>query len=122
MRVLRTIKRLPKETVSWEAFSGLDGQGSPSYASPVELEAKVFPYDTTMRGQGERFVVMENGSRIETPLTLYIDGESESVPGEQDRITIDSDRSFIVVEKQVASRLDYSRFEPSHYRLRCRVE
>ena len=40
------------ELIAPAAFVSLDGQGLPSYDTPVDLEAKVFPYDTTVRGAG----------------------------------------------------------------------
>jgi hypothetical protein len=122
-QILRTIRRLPKETLEYEPFAGLDGQGSPSYDTPISFEANVLEYDPTGSGssRGHQFVNKADGSLIRTPLTLYVAGDAASVPAEQDRITVDA-TNYIVMERAKVSGLRYSRNSPNHYRLRCRRE
>ena len=118
-RVLRTTRRLPKETLTFEPFESLDGQGMPDYGTPVEFEGNVLEYDAS---NAEQFVVTKDGSRVRTPLTVYVEGDAPDVPNEQDRVTLSEGRTFIVAERKKVSGLTYSRSEPDHYRLRCRIE
>ena len=118
MRMLRTTRRLPTEVVQLERSTGLDGQGAPSYASAIEFDANVLEYDAA---RGEQFVILPDGSRVDTPLTLYIRGDETAVPDVADRITLVSGVQFIVMERTVVSGLRSSRSEPDHYRLRCKV-
>lgn len=118
-QVLGVIRRAPKELVSYEAFVGLDDQGMPQYASEVQIEAHVREYS----GQSNRSFVIENdGSRVEVPLSMWIEGDAPVIPAERGRITLDDHRSFIVMQVKPVSRLRYSRGFPSHVRVRCRKE
>lgn len=121
-RILRTTRRLPKETLQLERFLSLDAQGMPSYASPVDFQANVLEYDAagTLRG-GAEFVVMRDGSQVKVPLTLYVQGDEANVPAEEDRITRGS-AYFIAAERKPVSGLRYTAAQPDHYRVRCRVE
>lgn len=121
-RMLRTTARLPTETLGLEGFAGLDGQGFPSYDAPVDFEANVVEYDTALRARGgHEHVITEDGSKIETPLTLYVQGTASVVPDEQDRITRGGTQ-FIVREKTTVQGLHRLASEPDHFRLRCSRE
>jgi hypothetical protein len=121
-RILRTTRRLPKETLELEPFLTLDAQGMPSHGSPVEFEANVLEYDAAVGMKGAEFIIVRDGSRVETPLTLYVQGDATDVPAEQDRVIRGSGSKFIVAEKKTVSGLLYTAAQPDHYRLRCRVE
>lgn len=122
-RILRTTRRLPLEIVQLERYDGMDGQGMPSYDTPVDVDANVVEYDAATPGTtGRAFVTTPDGSRIDTPLTLYMRGDAAVVPNEQDRITLADERTFIVAERKAVSGLRRRRTEPDHFRLRLRKE
>jgi hypothetical protein len=124
-QILRTTQRLPKETVEYEEPTGADAQGRTTYGTPAQFEANVVPYDTVVQAnKGARYVTDKDGSIIVTPLTLYIEGDEPNVPYEECRITLADtpEKRWIVAERSAPSGLDYTRFEPDHYRLRCRAE
>jgi hypothetical protein len=123
-QILRTTRNLPKEDVGYQDRTGLDGQGAPSYGSSVDLSANVVEYDTATsgRGSGAQFVTAPDGSIIRTPLTLYVEGDSLVVPAVEARIALSDGRSFIVAEVAKVAGLLFSRHEPDHYRVRCKVE
>jgi hypothetical protein len=121
-QILRTTRRLPRETLTGEAFTGLDAQGMPAYDSPVEFDANVLEYDAAQFSRGAEFVVMPDGSRVVAPLTLYVLGDAPWVPSGQDRVTLPDYRRFIVAEVKPVSGLRHARTAPDHHRLRCRVE
>lgn len=111
MRTLRTTRKLPKETLSLEAFSGIDGQGKPSYDTAVSFEANVLWSD--------EFITTSDGSEVRVPLTLYVEGDETNVPAEQDHVEVDG-VTFTVLERTEPRGLWSARSTPGHYRLRCR--
>lgn len=119
-RMLRTTASLPTEALSLERFTGLDGQGLPSYGSELDFDANVVEYDVELR-KGREHVVDSDGSKIQTPLTLYVQGIASVVPDEQDRITRGGTQ-FIVREKTRVQGLHRLASEPDHFRLRCSRE
>jgi hypothetical protein len=121
VRILRTTQSLPKETLQWEPFDGYDGEGKPSYGSPLDFEANVLEYDPS-GFSGRTFVTNADGSVTHVPLCLYIQGDEENVPNQEDRVTLGDDRTFIVVDKKIVHGLRYTHAQPDHYRLRCRIE
>jgi hypothetical protein len=123
-RVLRTTRRLPRETVDYQTRVGMDGQGRPSYGTVQSLEANVLEYDATRYHEGSQFIIARDGSRVMTPVTLYVPGtvDPEDVPPEESRITLGDGRQFIIAERVVVSGLRRARTQPDHYRLRCRRE
>lgn len=121
-RVLRTTRRLPLEEVTYQPAEGLDGQGRPQYGTGAGFQANVLEYDAGAARDGSQFVVSREGSRIVTPLTLYLPGDALDVPNEGDRIVLYDGRAFIVAERRATSGLRHSRSTPDHYRLRCREE
>lgn len=123
-RVLRTTRRLQKETWELERLTGLDGQGMPSYASPVEFDANVVDYDMVGQKRGQAFVVMSDGSEVLVRKTLYVEGDESDIPDEGDRVGPpgeDEDR-FIVAERSALRGLRRPRDENDHVRLRVRDE
>jgi hypothetical protein len=121
-QIMSTTQYLPKEAVLLERVSGYDGQGLPVYDSVETFAANVMEYDAGRQQTGAEFVIGRDGSQYVTALTLYIQGDEAVVPSEEDRITIDSTRTFIVREKKTVHGLEYTRAEPDHYRLRCSRE
>lgn len=116
-QVLMTTRRLERETVTLERFVSLDAQGVPTYATAVEFEANVVESD----GAGKEFVVDQHGSKVLTPLTLYVPGTASVVPAPADRVTLDDARQFIVAERTAPRALRARRDQVDHYRLRCRL-
>lgn len=108
MRLWRVADR---ETVSVEAYSGLDAQGKPSYNTEVEIEAHVRRSDS--------FVITSDGSEVKTPVTLYVEGDEAYLPDERDRVTVDSE-TFIAMERKTRRRIITGRSTLDHIRLRCR--
>jgi len=102
------------ETISVEVFDDYDGEGAPSYSSPIEIEAHAKATDA--------FVTNPEGStdqKVKAPLTLWVPPDAEVIPGEQDRITRGLE-VFIGIELTSPRRLKASTSSPDHYRLRCR--
>lgn len=98
------------ETVTVEAFAGLDGQGAPSYASGVDIEARVVREDAVVIGS--------DGSEERTTLTLYVPEGQSPMPVKQDRITVGG-TDYIVRETKEAKTLKGT---VDHVRARCREE
>lgn len=121
-RVLRTTRSLPKETWELERFAGLDGQGKPSYASPVDFDADVVEGDPAARRDGNQYLTDTSGSRILVRRTLYIEGDEPNIPDEQDRVGPPGGTKFIVAEKSSYRGLRYARGEEDHFRVRVRDE
>jgi len=81
---------LKLETVGIEAFTGVDGQGAPAYATSVDYDVSVVRQD--------KVVIGADGSKLRTQLTLWIPFDaSVAFPDERDRITFDGTQ-FIVAE------------------------
>lgn len=115
-------RRLALETVAVEPFTGVDGQGAPSYGSSVNFEARV--EERRMgdpRGGGTAYVIGPDGTEVHAPLTLYVPGDESNVPSEQDRLTV-SGSTYIVMERTPIRGLRAARGEPDHFRLRCSDE
>lgn len=112
---------LALETVAYEPFTGVDGQGAPSYGSSVNTQANVEERSMGGRGEGARYVIGPDGSEVHVPLTLYIPGDEANVPSEQDRVTV-SGSTYIVMERTPIRGLRAARSAPDHYRLRCSDE
>ena len=79
-------------------------------------------YDSAQFSRGAQYVILPDGSRVATPLTLYVRGTETDVPSEADRVTLSDDRAFIVMERVPVSGLRRARTAPDHYRLRCKKE
>jgi hypothetical protein len=120
-QILRTTQRLPKEMLQYEPTVGFDGQGKPSYGTPVSFEANTLLYDPANSGHGAQFTVNATGSVVRIPLMLYVQGDETNVPVEGGRVTR-AGRKYIVVEAKPVSGLDYTPDEPDHHEIRCRTE
>lgn len=117
-QVLRTTRRLTKETVQWEIFTGLDGAGSPSYDTATDLTAHVVEYDGS---RGHEYLIDAAGTQVRIPVVLFVEGDVTPVPDEQDRITIDS-ATYTVFQKFTVHGLTYTRASPDHYKFALRAE
>ena len=101
-------RHLQLETVEVECFTGVDGQGAPSYAEAFDITARAV--------RQVKEVVGDDGSRMRTSLTLWIPPDADVLPDERDRVTYDS-TAFIVAEvKDVKDR----NAQRVHRRCRCR--
>ena len=98
------------ETVSVEAFLTVDGQGLPTYDSPVDVDARVL--------QQTKLVVAVDGSRTKTSLSLWVPNGAALMPDEQDRV-VWSSRNYIVVDVKHVKDRDA---QTIHRRVRCRRE
>lgn len=97
------------DTVSLEVAGPPDGQGQPSYGSPVSVMARVVLEDET--------AVDPDGTEVKTQLTLWVP-EGETWPEEGDRLTWQGE-SYIVVERKERSSLITG---SDHVRVRAREE
>ncbi len=120
-QVLRTTRLLAKETIQVSAFLELDGQGMPSYATPVDVEANVV---FQAPGTGVDFVITASGSKLYAPLMVYVEGDAPYLPLEQDMIEVGSQdqRTWIVAERKEPRGLRMQRDQLDHVRLQCRVQ
>ena len=107
------IERLmSRETVTVEVYSGYDDEGAQSFAAGVTIEAGVIRSDS--------YIIDREGSRIATPLTLYVSPGQAVTPGEQDRITLSNGDVFSVALVTEPRRIEALRSgSPDHTRCRC---
>lgn len=104
-------RRTGTVVVEVEALTGVDGQGAPAYASPVEIDARVVHEHHVLR--------RPTGTEIHTALTLWADGAQAGLPREEDRVALTDGSTFIVVERKDRRTLQNVL---DHVRLRCRRE
>lgn len=105
-------RQLVLETVQLEVISGLDGQGMPSFDSPVDLEARVVREDAVVRTPA--------GQDIKTTTTAWFDGEQDPLPNVDDRVTTADGSVGIVVERIDGKALQRGTLD--HVRIRLREE
>lgn len=86
-------------TVGVEPFSGVDGQGAPSYDAPQNISARAT--------RTNEMVVAPDGSDVRVTLKLWVPGDETPLPDEKDRLTHDGD-TFIVLSTSEGTRLDGS--------------
>jgi len=99
------------EDVTLEAYGGYDGQGLPSYGTAVSISAHVRRTDD--------FIITGSGSKMPTPVTLYVPPGQGTVPGEKDRVTLAEGGEWTVLEVTAPRRLGRARTAaPDHYRCR----
>lgn len=101
-------RRVSLETVGIEVYGGRDGQGMAEYETEQEIEARVVREDAV--------VVGSDGTDVKTSLTLWVPGDQNPLPGDQDRITYESE-AFIVIDRKEAKTLAGV---VDHVRVRCR--
>jgi hypothetical protein len=100
------------ETVTVEVYAAYDGQGRPTFDSEVEILAHVRRTDA--------YVIAKDGSKVKTPLTLYVPPGQGLTPGEKDRITLSDGDVFTVAEAVSPRRIGASRSSGvDHTRARC---
>lgn len=85
-----SLKRHAKlESVTWQARTGVDGQGKPSYASPgTVLQAHV--------ERDQEVIRLSTGVEVKIVATLWFNGATTSLPAQEDRLVL-SDMTGIVV-------------------------
>jgi len=103
-------RRVQLETVEIEVYAGRDGQGMASYDSAVEIEARVVREDAV--------VMISGGTEVKTVLTLWVPGDQSPLPGDQDRITYESE-AYVVVDRKEGKTL---KGVIDHVRAQCREE
>lgn len=103
-------RHLKLETVQVEEFSAVDGQGKPSYTSPVDVEARVIRQD--------KLVVLADGSQITTQLTVWFPGGTTPLLDNRDRVTFSGELFIVMQTKDVKDR----DAQLAHRRVRCRRE
>jgi len=84
------------ETVQVEQQVGLDGQGKPTYDTPVDIEAHVTWED--------RVVVERGGTFTRTALTVYVPADAAVLPVRYDRLTYDGNVVHVLQVKDVKNR------------------
>jgi len=76
-------------TVELEEWAGSDGQGKPTYDSPVEITVRI-----RYRASS---IIDGDGTRVSTSVMAWVPADQTPMPEEDDRITW-NDSTFIVVE------------------------
>ena len=120
MQILQTTAELPREDFVFETKIGRDDDGAPQYDTALPFEANVEEYN-------DQYVTMPDGSKVMTPLVLYvvaeIAGVAQAVPEREARVTRTSTgRMYIVMHRNVVTGLDYDTTEPDHFRLKLAEE
>jgi len=108
---MSTVIRRSLETVSLEVLTGVDGQGKPTYATAVNVQARTVREDMMVK--------LGNGSEVRTSATLWFEASTSPMPGEQDRLTLLDGLKGIVVEVMVGKALGG---KIDHVRLKIREE
>lgn len=107
-----SLKRHAKlEAVTWQARSGIDGQGKPTYANP----------GTVLQSHVEReqeVIRLTNGTEIKIIATLWFD-YAASLPTSGDRIVLVDMTGIVVVRDQPA---DLQTNTPDHVEVQIRQE
>lgn len=94
--------------VSVEAHMGEDGQGLATYGAAVEIQAAVRLKD--------EFLTTGLGAILRTHCKIWVPEDAETIPGDQDRVTVDG-VAYIVEEFKEVKQLSGAE---RHYRLRAR--
>ena len=91
-----SLKRHAKlESVTWQARSGIDGQGKPSYASPgTVLQAHV--------ERDQEVIRLNNGVEVVIVATVWFDGATASLPVQEDRLVLSDMTGIVVVRNEPA--------------------
>lgn len=103
-------RMMQQQTITVEAFTGVDGQGKPSYGSAKTTEAVV-------RAQAS-VVTTAEGSQLGTDMTLWFRADAPVFAEEQDRVTVDG-MKYIAVEVKDVENFGSVRI---HRRVKCQVE
>ena len=103
-------RHLTLETMQVEEMTGLDGQGKPSYNTPVDVDARITRED--------KLSMRADGSYVKTNLTAWVPADAAIIPDEQYRVTYASIAFIVEMVKDVKNR----NAELVHRRLRCRRE
>lgn len=103
-------RHLKLETVEIEASASVDGQGKPTYLSPVDVLARVLRQD--------KAVIDRDGSQLRTVLALWIPADAALLPKENYRVTWEDEKFIVATIKDVKDR----NAQLVHRRVRCRRE
>lgn len=98
-----SLQRLPLEALVWEAASGLDGQGKPTYAAPVALQGRVVRTDSS---SANSVVRMGGGEENQTVATIWLDATAVGFPALDDRLTLADGFKGIVTERKEGKKLN----------------
>ena len=103
------------DAVDVEVRTGQDGQGAPSYDTPVEIDARVVEEEDVARNA--------DGVEVRTTLTVFVDPDQSVIPAEQDRLTWPAGGAdtFIVVARSRPRRI-LGDGAVDHAMLKCREE
>lgn len=99
------------ESVTWQARTGIDGQGKPSYADPgTVLQAHVEREQEVIR--------MPDGTEIKILATVWFDFAA-SLPTSDDRLVLTDLTGIVVMRDQAA---DLQTNTPDHVEVQIRQE
>src|SRR5690242_16320853 len=96
--------------VSVDKVLGVDGQGKPQYATPVDILARVVHQVTLIQ--------RPDGSTINADATMWIDGQQPLLPDRQDQITLADGTLYEVLERKDGVTLNGGL---DHIRVMCRI-
>ncbi len=98
------------ETMSLEEESGVDGQGMPSYASAVDIDAFVVRSDEVVR--------TINGEEVKVFATAHVDAEQSVLPEFNHRVTLADGTVAIVVMREDVKNLQRGAVDHVELKLR----
>lgn len=113
-RVMRTVRKVPKETVVVRPFSAVSGKGVVTFGAAVNVEARVLR-------DSRDYMTSTDGTKIRLPVILYVEGDADYLPKEKDRVELDG-ANLVVGTRTEPRRLGRTRDEIGHVRLACRLE
>lgn len=100
------------ETVQLEVRGGVDGQGMPTYGSPIDILARVVIKEDVVRTPA--------GQSVRVIATVFVGGEQDPIPQFDDRIATAQSLVGIVIERSDARSIQAN--ELDHVKLLLREE
>lgn len=114
-QILRTTRKLPTEVVELSHFLGVGQNGVVDYDTPVDMDAHVV--------KSTEMVTLPDGTQVRADVMLYVKGDSEVFPVEQDRINLaDESTDFVVIRVDSPRGLRYDRDHVDHVRAMLRKD
>ena len=89
-------RHLTLETVQVEQWLTVDGQGKPTYDTPVDIEARITRQD--------RVVLGAEGSYVQKELALWVPPDAAVLPNEHDRLTYGGEVFYVLQVKDIKDR------------------
>jgi len=86
-------RHLTLSDLTLEVLTGVDGQGAPTYDTPVAIQARAVRENKVVDGP--------DGTRIMTDLMLYVPGTEAVLPNSQDRVGLGTETFIVVVTKDI---------------------